>query len=100
MLQGPGEALFVPPSWHHQVQNATPALSINHNWLNAAGLHWCWAHLRADLAEAEAQIDDCRALCSPVEFEARGPRRRQRPGPIPALLPARGFSPARANAAG
>lgn len=71
VLQEAGEIIFVPPFWHHQVENLTDALSINHNWLNAAGLHWAWTQLRADLAACEAQIEDCRPLCSPDEFAAR-----------------------------
>ena len=70
VVQEPGEILFAPPYWHHQVENLTPALSINHNWLNAAGLHWSWGQLRAVQRECAAQIADCRPLCSPAEFEA------------------------------
>ena len=29
VLQQPGEILFVPSGWYHQVENATDAISIN-----------------------------------------------------------------------
>lgn len=37
VVQGSGEAIFVPSGWHHQVHNLSPlVLSINHNWFGAA----------------------------------------------------------------
>mmetsp|Transcript_75378 Transcript_75378/g.176965 ORF Transcript_75378/g.176965 Transcript_75378/m.176965 type:complete len:372 (+) Transcript_75378:216-1331(+) len=36
--QQPGEAVFVPSGWWHQVVNLTDAVSINHNWLNACNI--------------------------------------------------------------
>lgn len=71
VVQEPGEIIFIPPYWHHQVENLTSALSINHNWLNAAGLHWTWAQLRADARECAEQIEDCRPLCTAAEYQAR-----------------------------
>lgn len=30
--QGPGEVVFVPSGWHHEVWNLDDALSVNCNW--------------------------------------------------------------------
>ena len=46
MPQGPGEIVFVPSGWWHQVENVTDALSINHNWVNAANIHYSWRLLQ------------------------------------------------------
>lgn len=63
-----------------QVENVTDALSINHNWLNGATIHWSWAQLRADLRECVAQIEDCRPLCTPLEFHVRAQSAAKRAG--------------------
>lgn len=55
-----GSAIFVPPGWHHTVANATAALSINHNWVNAATAAWTVGQLVKERASAESAIDDCR----------------------------------------
>ncbi len=34
MAQGPGEIVFVPSGWWHQVENVSDCLSVNHNWIN------------------------------------------------------------------
>ncbi|KAG5175766.1 hypothetical protein JKP88DRAFT_265714 [Tribonema minus] len=66
LVQGPGEALFVPSFWHHQVMNlgdgaGGPTASINHNWLNAHALPRVWAFLAAELAATRAAIAHERA---------------------------------------
>lgn len=38
VVQGPGETMFVPSGWHHQVHNEADTLSVNHNWLTSASL--------------------------------------------------------------
>ena len=40
LIQQPGELLFVPSGWYHEVENLDDALSVNHNWLNAYNVHW------------------------------------------------------------
>ena len=32
--QEAGETVFVPPGWHHMVENVTDCISINHNWIH------------------------------------------------------------------
>ncbi|BDA42235.1 2-oxoglutarate and iron-dependent oxygenase JMJD4 [Coccomyxa sp. Obi] len=70
VVQGVGEAIFVPSGWHHTVENLEDTLSINHNWLNAFNLHWGWTLLQRERAEAAAAIEDCRETCTLEEFEA------------------------------
>ncbi|KAL6785224.1 hypothetical protein ACKKBG_A02960 [Auxenochlorella protothecoides x Auxenochlorella symbiontica] len=68
-IQQPGDAIFVPSGWHHEVLNASPALSINHNWINEHAMPHLWRLLTEETAAAEALIEDCRGLCSPREFQ-------------------------------
>jgi hypothetical protein len=58
--QPPGSAMFVPPGWHHTVENLTDCLSINHNWVNAHTLAWTVGALVRERGAAEAAIEDCR----------------------------------------
>lgn len=39
IVQGPGETMFVPSGWHHQVHNEADTLSVNHNWFTSASLN-------------------------------------------------------------
>ena len=34
VVQEPGELIFVPSGWYHEVYNETSSVSINHNWIN------------------------------------------------------------------
>ena len=40
LIQHPGELLFVPSGWYHEVENLDDCLSINHNWMNGHNCHW------------------------------------------------------------
>ena len=71
VVQEAGEALFVPSGWHHQVENLEPTLSVNHNWFNGFSVLALWCFLRAELDAVRAAIDDCRASCTAVEWEAQ-----------------------------
>ena len=55
------------------VRNLEDTLSINHNWLNAFNLHWGWALLQRERAEAAAAIEDCRYLCYHAALAAKNP---------------------------
>lgn len=64
--QEAGECLFVPAGWKHRVDNATEALSINHNWITTANLDLVWDCLQQELVEVQKelrqwQIDDLAA---------------------------------------
>lgn len=59
--QRPGELLFVPAAWYHEVENMTDCLSINHNWIHRHGARWplvrlseCAAAIRASLPADDA----------------------------------------------
>ncbi len=61
VVQRPGEVMFVPSGWHHQVHNLDDCISVNHNWLNAQniGLVWRfvedrWAATRSVISHLEA----------------------------------------------
>ncbi|KDQ58572.1 hypothetical protein JAAARDRAFT_193123 [Jaapia argillacea MUCL 33604] len=45
--QYPGESVFVPSGWLHEVKNFGETLSINHNWANAS----CLSRMSAALSE-------------------------------------------------
>ena len=56
--QSPGETIFVPSTWYHQVLNVGPTLSINHNWINAVSLRPIFDNLVHEMnLSAEAVID-------------------------------------------
>ena len=38
VIQEPGDVIFVPSGWHHQVHNLEDTISINHNWFNGANI--------------------------------------------------------------
>ncbi|OQR71152.1 jmjC domain-containing protein 4-like [Tropilaelaps mercedesae] len=54
VMQNPGEVVFVPSGWHHQVLNVTDTISINHNWFNRFNL----AFVVERLCAAEAEVMD------------------------------------------
>ena len=54
--QGPGELLFVPSGWYHQVENMRDTISINHNWLNACNARWGLRRLRETLDAVRAGL--------------------------------------------
>lgn len=59
LIQHPGETIFVPSGWYHQVENLEDTISINHNWLNGCNVRLCWYHLKASLADVQNEISDC-----------------------------------------
>ncbi|XP_047737301.1 2-oxoglutarate and iron-dependent oxygenase JMJD4 isoform X2 [Hyalella azteca] len=62
VIQEPGETIFVPSGWHHQVWNLEDTLSINHNWINATNILQVWRQLLAELLKVEDAISDCRSM--------------------------------------
>ncbi|KAH9946099.1 Clavaminate synthase-like protein [Epithele typhae] len=60
--QGPGETIFVPSGWHHQVENLTNCLSINHNWCNSVNLPTLYRAMCAKVDEVEQALEDVREL--------------------------------------
>lgn len=87
VVQQPGEVIFVPSGWLHQVHNLDDCISINHNWFNGSNIGLVWeyvkdrweatncviAHLRAEMEPAEfakhvSRIMSCDIALSPEEF--------------------------------
>jgi hypothetical protein len=70
LVQGPGDTVFVPAGWEHDVYNvgAVPVLSVNHNWLCASSLDVTWHFLRDETRLATQCIEDIRACTPPEEF--------------------------------
>lgn len=66
--QEPGDIIFVPSGWHHQVYNLEDTISINHNWLNAYNLSCVWELLWKDYKDTEESIEDIRHISD--DFEA------------------------------
>ncbi|KAJ1966433.1 High affinity Ca2+/Mn2+ P-type ATPase-like protein [Dipsacomyces acuminosporus] len=58
VIQRPGETVFVPSGWWHQVLNIGDTISINHNWSNEFNLHHLYARLRSDLDAVEYALRD------------------------------------------
>lgn len=62
VIQGPGEAIFVPSGWHHQVWNLDNAISINHNWINGCNIKIMYDSLQSNLKSIEEEIEDCKSM--------------------------------------
>ncbi|KAI1795860.1 Clavaminate synthase-like protein [Ganoderma leucocontextum] len=69
--QGPGETIFVPSGWYHQVENLTACISINHNWCNSVNLPSLYHSMCAKVTEVEHALEDVQELLS--QGEAEGP---------------------------
>ncbi|XP_012262571.2 2-oxoglutarate and iron-dependent oxygenase JMJD4 isoform X1 [Athalia rosae] len=64
IIQRPGEIVFVPSGWHHQVWNLEDTISINHNWINAGNIWNVWTCLKKELLAVKSEIEDCRDMDS------------------------------------
>ncbi|XP_021341709.1 uncharacterized protein LOC110442430 isoform X2 [Mizuhopecten yessoensis] len=62
VIQEPGEVIFVPSGWHHQVHNLEDTISINHNWMNGCNIKRCWNFLEQELSDVQREISDCRDM--------------------------------------
>ncbi|KAJ8975231.1 hypothetical protein NQ317_014660 [Molorchus minor] len=60
--QNPGEAIFVPSGWHHQVWNLEDTISINHNWVNACNIKVMWNSMKHNLELICKEIEDCKEM--------------------------------------
>uniref|UniRef100_A0A914HNI4 Jumonji domain-containing protein 4 n=1 Tax=Globodera rostochiensis TaxID=31243 RepID=A0A914HNI4_GLORO len=68
-VQEPGQIVFVPSGWWHQVHNLEESISINHNMINAFNLHHLVALMDRRLADVRAEILDVRELMTEDEFD-------------------------------
>ncbi|CAH0557537.1 unnamed protein product [Brassicogethes aeneus] len=67
IIQNPGEAVFVPSCWYHQVYNLEDTISINHNWINGCNIHFVWKALRENLLLVKKEIEDCKEMPNFIE---------------------------------
>ena len=56
VVQHPGEAIFVPSGWYHDVENLDDCLSVNCNWANASNLLWCGPRLVDEANAAPGEV--------------------------------------------
>ncbi|KAJ8953862.1 hypothetical protein NQ314_007202, partial [Rhamnusium bicolor] len=66
VVQNPGEVIFVPSGWHHQVWNLDDTISINHNWVNGCNIKTMLNTMRDSLELVRKEIEDCKSM---DEFE-------------------------------
>ncbi|KAI0362125.1 Clavaminate synthase-like protein [Trametes cingulata] len=71
--QGPGETIFVPSGWYHQVENLTDCISINHNWCNSVNLPSLYDSMCAKVLGVEHALEDVRELLSHRSADAADP---------------------------
>ena len=71
ILQKPGECIFVPAKWKHQVVNLEETLSINRNWITVANLDLCWECLETEIKSIEEELDAWIAAGSSYDWESR-----------------------------
>ena len=57
IVQKPGQAMFVPSQWQHQVINLEETLSVNHNWITAANIDLCWECLQAEMTAIDCELE-------------------------------------------
>ncbi|XP_075211935.1 jumonji domain containing 4 [Lycorma delicatula] len=62
LIQKPGEAIFIPSGWHHQVWNLDDTISINHNWINGCNISVMWKSLQQNLFSVKKEIADCQSM--------------------------------------
>lgn len=67
VIQGPGDAIFVPSGWHHQVWNLEDTISVNHNWINGCNIKRFWSSLVENLQLTKAEIEDCKDMDNYLE---------------------------------
>jgi hypothetical protein len=68
IYQQPGETLFVPSGWWHQVQNIGDTISINHNWCNGSNLDLLLDSICSDLNEVEKEIEHLKEMMEEGEW--------------------------------
>ncbi|KAI8601988.1 hypothetical protein EDD21DRAFT_304337 [Dissophora ornata] len=68
IYQQPGQTLFVPSGWWHQVQNIGDTISINHNWCNGSNLDLLLDSICSDLKEVEREIDHLKEIMEEGEW--------------------------------
>ncbi|XP_059168788.1 uncharacterized protein LOC131950584 [Physella acuta] len=62
VFQNPGEVIFIPSGWYHQVFNLEDTISINHNWMNGCSTHLTWRFIKSRLVDVQREISDCKGV--------------------------------------
>ena len=62
--QLPGETIFIPSNWYHQVSNLTDCISINRNWCNSANLPSLYRSIVDELRHVEHSLCDVKEMLS------------------------------------
>ncbi|KJH41276.1 JmjC domain protein [Dictyocaulus viviparus] len=68
IVQNPGEIVFVPANWYHQVHNLDDAISINHNLINASNVQMVYMYLRRRLIDVQKEISHLSHLFTEQEM--------------------------------
>lgn len=58
LFQYPGQTVFVPSGWYHQVLNIGTTLSINHNWCNASCILQMYTALKEQYEVSAESLKD------------------------------------------
>lgn len=56
VVQNPGEIIFIPSHWYHQVHNLDDTISINHNFFNACNVRTVMLNLMTALIDVQEEI--------------------------------------------
>ncbi|KAF1762230.1 hypothetical protein GCK72_010492 [Caenorhabditis remanei] len=70
-IQEPGEIVFVPSNWYHQVHNLADTISINHNWMNSTNLHIVHKFLNQRKHDVKHELRDCLDSFQKNEFDEK-----------------------------
>jgi hypothetical protein len=54
--QHAGEAMFVPATWKHEVENVVETLSINHNWVTTDNIDLTWACVETEMVAVRFEM--------------------------------------------
>jgi len=60
--QTAGETIFIPSNWHHQVENDTDCISLNHNWCNAVNLPSLYEAMKEEVEDVSHAISDVKQM--------------------------------------
>ncbi|CAJ0600127.1 unnamed protein product [Cylicocyclus nassatus] len=69
MIQNPGEIVFVPTNWYHQVHNLELTLSINHNSVNVSNIQLIYEFLCRHLKAVQKEIGHLADLFTEQEMK-------------------------------
>lgn len=68
-VQQPGEIIFIPAGWYHQVHNLETSLSLNHNVINACNADFLLQLVKERLEDVRRELSDVEPICSAEEFQ-------------------------------